>query len=154
MVAQAELIRTSEHPSSKSVHRLDDRDMNRLNQDAADAQELNTRTILVTGGAGYIGSHTCVQLLLEGFRYIPKNTYSESSLLIQVQSNLLMLGSLHFLTIAFTLDSVVVVDNLDNSSEEALNRVRELAGEAGDKLRFFKVSWLHPLNFGFCSDLY
>jgi UDP-glucose 4-epimerase len=47
--------------------------------------------ILVTGGAGYIGSHTCVELL----------------------------GAGHV---------VVVVDNLDNSSEESLRRVRELAG--------------------------
>jgi UDP-glucose 4-epimerase len=49
------------------------------------------RTILVTGGAGYIGSHTVLQLLQQGFR-------------------------------------VVVVDSLDNASELALHRVRELAG--------------------------
>ena len=49
------------------------------------------QTILVTGGAGYIGSHTCLELLAAGFE-------------------------------------VVVVDNLDNSSEESLRRVRELAG--------------------------
>ena len=49
------------------------------------------KTILVTGGAGYIGSHTCLELLNAG-------------------------------------NEVVVVDNLDNSSEESLRRVRELAG--------------------------
>jgi UDP-glucose 4-epimerase len=47
--------------------------------------------ILVTGGAGYIGSHTCLELLNVGCE-------------------------------------VVVVDNLDNSSEESLRRVRDLAG--------------------------
>ncbi|CAI5464939.1 unnamed protein product [Closterium sp. Yama58-4] len=62
-------------------------------------------TILVTGGAGYIGSHTCVQLLQEGYR-------------------------------------VVVVDNLDNSSEQAVKRVAELAGENGRNLQFFKVDLL------------
>jgi UDP-glucose 4-epimerase len=47
--------------------------------------------ILVTGGAGYIGSHTCLELLGAGY-------------------------------------SVVVVDNLDNSVEESLHRVRALTG--------------------------
>ncbi|HSH70970.1 MAG TPA: UDP-glucose 4-epimerase GalE [Deferrisomatales bacterium] len=46
--------------------------------------------ILVTGGAGYIGSHTCVELLAAGHQ-------------------------------------LVVVDNLSNSKEEAIRRVRELA---------------------------
>ena len=45
--------------------------------------------ILVAGGAGYIGSHTCVELLKEGYE-------------------------------------VVVVDNLYNSSEEALKRVEQI----------------------------
>lgn len=54
--------------------------------------------ILVTGGAGYIGSHTCVELLAAGHE-------------------------------------VVVVDNLDNASEEALVRVRELAGLTADDRR-------------------
>ena len=56
-------------------------------------------TVLVTGGAGYIGSHTCVELLAAGQR-------------------------------------VVVVDNLSNSSETAIDRARELA--AGE-LAFHRV---------------
>ena len=61
------------------------------------------RKILVTGGAGYIGSHTTLQLLLEGY-------------------------------------AVVILDNLDNSCEEAVYRVQELAGEFGKNLTFVKVT--------------
>ncbi|PPD99538.1 hypothetical protein GOBAR_DD03429 [Gossypium barbadense] len=53
-----------------------------------------SKTILVTGGAGYIGSHTVLQLLLSGYK-------------------------------------TVVVDNLDNSSDVAPKRVKELAVSAG-----------------------
>ena len=49
-----------------------------------------TSRILITGGAGFIGSHTCLVLLEQGH-------------------------------------SLVVVDNFDNSSPEALRRVQELA---------------------------
>ena len=49
--------------------------------------------ILVTGGAGYIGSHTCLELLNSGHQ-------------------------------------VVVVDNLSNSSSEALKRVEQLTGRS------------------------
>lgn len=59
------------------------------------------RTVLVTGGAGYIGSHTCLELLENSPNY-----------------------------------KVVVVDNLDNSSEESLKRVQELTGCAPDRLAF------------------
>ncbi|KAK4743847.1 hypothetical protein SAY87_010159 [Trapa incisa] len=59
-------------------------------------------TILITGGSGYIGSHTVLQLLLAGYK-------------------------------------TVVVDNLDNSSEIAVKRVAELAGENGCNLSFHKV---------------
>eukprot|EP01059_Diplonema_ambulator_P004392 TRINITY_DN14091_c0_g2_i1.p1 TRINITY_DN14091_c0_g2~~TRINITY_DN14091_c0_g2_i1.p1 ORF type:complete len:365 (+),score=120.31 TRINITY_DN14091_c0_g2_i1:47-1096(+) len=58
--------------------------------------------ILVTGGAGFIGSHTCVELLESGFE-------------------------------------VVVVDNLSNSSEEAVRRVMKITGK---KLTFVKVDLL------------
>lgn len=51
--------------------------------------------ILVTGGAGYIGSHTCIELLNAGHE-------------------------------------VVVLDNLSNSSEEALTRVKALTAKALD----------------------
>lgn len=47
--------------------------------------------ILVTGGAGYIGSHTCIQLLEAGYE-------------------------------------IVVLDNLDNSCVESLNRVKKITG--------------------------
>ncbi|KAL1364464.1 hypothetical protein HN51_012656 [Arachis hypogaea] len=51
----------------------------------------SNQTILVTGGAGFIGTHTVVQLLKGGFR-------------------------------------VSIIDNLDNSVMEAVDRVRELVG--------------------------
>ncbi len=64
-------------------------------------------TILVTGGAGFIGSHTCVELLACGYR-------------------------------------VVVLDDLSNSSEVALDRVRIITGiEADDKqLTFYQANML------------
>lgn len=49
--------------------------------------------ILVTGGAGYIGSHTCVEMQNAGY-------------------------------------DIVVIDNLDNSSSEALKRVEKITGKA------------------------
>ncbi|MBO5955351.1 MAG: UDP-glucose 4-epimerase GalE [Clostridia bacterium] len=55
--------------------------------------------ILVTGGAGFIGSHTCVQLLEAGY-------------------------------------DVTVVDNLSNSCEEALCRVKKITGK---DLKFYKT---------------
>lgn len=54
--------------------------------------------ILVTGGAGYIGSHTCVEMLNSGY-------------------------------------DVVVIDNLDNSSEKSLERVEKITGK---KVKFYK----------------
>ncbi|WP_320986395.1 UDP-glucose 4-epimerase GalE [Hungatella effluvii] len=58
--------------------------------------------ILVTGGAGYIGSHTCIELLNQG-------------------------------------QEVVVVDNLCNSSEESLNRVKQITG---NDVTFYKADLL------------
>ena len=55
---------------------------------------------IVTGGAGYIGTHTCIELLNSGY-------------------------------------DVLVIDNLDNSSEESLKRVEELCGK---KPAFIKAS--------------
>lgn len=49
--------------------------------------------ILVTGGAGYIGSHTCIELLEAGYH-------------------------------------IVVLDNLCNSNEESLNRVKSITGKS------------------------
>ncbi|MCI8949790.1 MAG: UDP-glucose 4-epimerase GalE [Lachnospiraceae bacterium] len=59
-------------------------------------------SILVAGGAGYIGSHTCVELLQAGY-------------------------------------DVVVVDNLYNSSKEAIKRVEQISGKP---VKFYQVDLL------------
>ena len=58
--------------------------------------------ILVTGGAGFIGSHTCVELLNAGY-------------------------------------DVVVLDNLSNASEKALDRVSKITGKP---VKFYKADIL------------
>jgi UDP-glucose 4-epimerase len=68
---------------------------------------MTDRTVLVTGGAGYIGSHTCVVLLEAGVR-------------------------------------VVVLDNLDNSSVVALERVAELVPAAVERLVFVEGDIREP----------
>lgn len=62
------------------------------------------KTVLVTGGAGYIGSHTVLELVSLDYK-------------------------------------VVVVDNLDNSSEESLKRVAEITGKP-ELIVFRKVDLL------------
>ena len=68
--------------------------------------------VLVTGGAGFIGSHTCVELLQGG-------------------------------------SDVVVLDNLSNSSAEALERVRELApSRPAGALQFLELDLLDAAALG------
>ena len=44
----------------------------------SDRRNLLVKTILVTGGAGYIGSHTCVELLREGYDLVVADNLSNS----------------------------------------------------------------------------
>ena len=52
---------------------------------------MENKTILLTGGAGYIGSHTAVELIERGYE-------------------------------------VIIADNLCNSSEDVLDRIKEITG--------------------------
>ena len=63
--------------------------------------------VLVTGGAGFIGSHTCVELLEQSYR-------------------------------------VIIADDLSNSSELALDRVRKITGldADNDRLKFYRANIL------------
>jgi UDP-glucose 4-epimerase len=62
--------------------------------------------VLVTGGAGYIGSHACVQLIESGY-------------------------------------DIVVVDNLSNSSFEAVRRIRKITNS---KVPFYRIDMLDKLS--------
>ena len=84
------------------------------------AKDPTATTILVTGGVGFIGSHTCIELLNQGY-------------------------------------SVVIVDDLSNSSEEALVRVRHITGVDDERIVFYQADILdrealatifsqHPIN--------
>ena len=71
------------------------------------AKDQKDLSILVTGGAGFIGSHTCVELIQRGY-------------------------------------SVVIVDDLSNSSQIAVDRIRKICGIDADdaQLRFYKQNIL------------
>ena len=45
------------------------------------AGEHNAQTILVTGGAGFIGSHTCVELLEQNYNVVILTTFPIPALL-------------------------------------------------------------------------
>ena len=69
------------------------------------AKEPRDITVLVTGGAGFIGSHTCVELLEQGY-------------------------------------NVVIVDDLSNSSEKAVDRIKSITGADDTRISFYEADIL------------
>lgn len=72
------------------------------------------KKVLVTGGTGFIGSHTCVELLNKGYE-------------------------------------VVVVDNLCNSKDEALKRIKHITGK---EVTFHQVDLLNKAALNQVFDAY
>ena len=77
--------------------------LNHYTTSFASPSPASPRTVLVAGGAGYIGSHTCLELLQAG-------NYK-----------------------------VIVIDTLDNSSYESLERVKKLTSCSDENLHFRQV---------------
>lgn len=50
-----------------------------MDKDSSEKREANLMRVLVTGGAGYIGSHTCVELLQAGYDVVVYDNLSNSS---------------------------------------------------------------------------
>lgn len=69
------------------------------------AKSPDNTTVLLTGGAGFIGSHTCVELLNSGYR-------------------------------------VVIVDDLSNSCQAAIKRIRTITQVNDDRLVFYRANIL------------
>ena len=57
-------------------------------------------SILITGGAGYIGSHTTVELLNAGFDVVLVDDFSNSSPAVNVWKRL-RVKSFHFIKVPF-----------------------------------------------------
>ncbi len=51
-----------------------------MKKSAAENNKSNTKSVLVTGGAGYVGSHTVVELLSQGYRVVVLDNLSNSSI--------------------------------------------------------------------------
>ena len=71
------------------------------------AKDQKDLSILVTGGAGFIGSHTCVELIQRGY-------------------------------------SVVIVDDLSNSSQIAVDRIRKRHRRRRRPAAFLQAEHLGP----------
>lgn len=76
----------------------------------------DVKNILVTGGAGFIGSHTCVELLQAGY-------------------------------------GVVIIDDLSNSCEKAVNRIAQIVKQAeADGKAPVGASGAHEVLRGQCAQ--
>lgn len=110
-ISEADLISLVREGLEKMEHSV-----NQANNSTTEGgQGQNESHILVTGGAGYIGSHTCVELLNAGKK-------------------------------------VVVVDNLCNSDEESLRRVKEITSCKSSDLIFRNVDLLDRAALGKVFD--
>lgn len=58
-------------------------------------------SILITGGAGYIGSHTTVELLNAGFDVVLADDFSNSSPAVLERLERLRVKSFHFIKVPF-----------------------------------------------------
>ena len=63
-----------------------------------DDMQLNSRKVLVTGGAGFIGSHTCKRLLQEGATVLVFDNSETGKKVIQKKN---------FLAVFFSVDNFI-----------------------------------------------
>ena len=109
------------------------------------------KTILATGGFGFIGSHTCVELLKEGFKVIVLDSLVNSS--SKVINKIIKINSLYSKNkgkISFVCGDIRDLDLLDRVFHDAIkneNRIDAVIHFAGLKKVFMNLSKI-PWNIG------
>ncbi|MCJ7635901.1 MAG: NAD-dependent epimerase/dehydratase family protein, partial [Nitrososphaeraceae archaeon] len=76
------------------------------------------QNVLLTGGLGFIGSHVCVELILQGYTE-PSNAHSSHSMAPPLQGK------------------IIIVDDLSNSSESVLDQIQKITNT---RPKFYKMN--------------
>ena len=108
------------------------------------------KTILVTGGTGYIGSHTCIALIQKGFRVIIFDSLVNSSIecVNKIKSISEKKDSLMYPKIEFIRGDIRNINNIENifkKAYESSNPIEAVIHFAGYKSVFESIR--NPIRY-------
>ena len=106
-------------------------------------------TILVTGGAGFVGSHTCVSLLEKGFKVIVLDSNINSSpIALDRVEDILKIKHKSYEKIVFEKGDIrdeIFIRNIFNRAIKRYSEIKAVIHFAG--LKSVKESVLEPLKY-------
>ena len=114
-------------------------------------------TILATGGTGYVGSHTCVELLVKGYKVILLDSLINSSRnifdkIIQIISNYNSDYSKNLTFISGDIRDYKLLDDIFRNEKDNKNKIDAVLHYSG--LKSVDESFLRPLDYwdvNFCG---